>query len=162
MYAVDELDRVVELSVLPRPDSGAPEPLVVAKEHGVALSYWIRDEPLNQSTTAPLGIVRFDRVHMVLFGPPNDEAIAGHPLAGRGIYPSGIFRVDHSSLVRRLERMNAVHRRHDPERFEALIHYILTFHDSTFECVAESFESTIEHVGLDQTYDQTVRFLRSK
>lgn len=162
MYAVDELDCVVELSALPRPDPGAPEPPVVAKEHILALSYWVRDERHNRPTKAPLGIVRFDRVHMVLFGPPNDEAIAGHPLSGRGLYPYGIFRVDRSSLVRRLERMNAIHRCHDPERFEALIHYIFTFHDSTFECVAESFESRIEHVGPDEAYGQTLRALRSK
>jgi hypothetical protein len=33
--------------------------------------------------------------------------------------------------------MNSVHYRHDPERFRVLNHYILSFHDSTFECVAE-------------------------
>jgi len=30
-----------------------------------------------------------------------------------------------------------VHDRHSPARYSALRHFIFTFHDSTFECVAE-------------------------
>jgi hypothetical protein len=62
------------------------------------------------------------------------------------------FKVDQSSLVRGLERMNSVHRCHDPETFKALTHYIFTFHDSTFECVAASFTFTVEDVGPDEEY----------
>ncbi len=37
--------------------------------------------------------------------------------------------------------MNSVHPRHTPEWFfERKRHFIFAFHDSTFECVAESFE----------------------
>ena len=32
--------------------------------------------------------------------------------------------------------MNAVHRHHRPEAFAQLTHFVLSFHDSTFECVA--------------------------
>jgi hypothetical protein len=162
MYATDELDTLAELSNVPRPEPGAPCPIVFAEEHGLVLSYWVPDEPHYQPTTAPLGVVRFGKPYMHLFGPPDEDAIAGHPLSGRGLYPCGVFRVDHSSLVRCLERMNAVQPTHDPRRFEALVHYIFTFHDSTFECVAESLESTIEHVGLDEEYSRTLQFLRNK
>jgi hypothetical protein len=72
-----------------------------------------------------------------MFGSPNDEAFHGHPLAERGLGPYGAYRVEDSSWIRRLERMNSVHPRHDPERFRALTHCVLSFHDSTFECVAE-------------------------
>jgi len=48
--------------------------------------------------------------------------------------------------------MNSVHRCHDPETFKALTHYIFTFHDSTFECVAASFTFTVEDVGPDEEY----------
>jgi hypothetical protein len=34
--------------------------------------------------------------------------------------------------------MNSVHDRHVPDGFWGLIHLILTFHDSTFECVGGS------------------------
>jgi hypothetical protein len=32
--------------------------------------------------------------------------------------------------------MNAIHPHHHPETFAALTHYILAFHDTTFDCVA--------------------------
>ena len=159
MYAIDDLDTVIELSKVPRPEPGAPNPIVFADDHKLVLSYWIPDESPDRST-APMAFVRFGRKHLHLFGPPNDEALTGHPLSGRGLFSYGVFRVDHSSLVRNLERMNSVHRHHDPKRFEALSHYIFTFHDSTFECVAESLEATVEHVGLQDQYDWTLRFLK--
>jgi len=40
---------------------------------------------------------------------------------------------------RRLEGMNSVHPRHSAASFAGLHHYIITFHDSTFECVAERY-----------------------
>jgi hypothetical protein len=96
------------------------------------------------------------------FGPPNEDAFSGHPLANRGLRSSGAFRVDNSSLVRQLERMNSVHNRHDPKRFQILKHYIFTFHYSTFECVAESFDSRIEHVGLDEEHARTLKLLKGR
>jgi hypothetical protein len=36
--------------------------------------------------------------------------------------------------------MNAVHEYHPPEAFNDLTHFVLTFHDTTFECVAATFE----------------------
>src|SRR5262245_63708733 len=71
---------------------------------------------------------------------PNDEAFAGHPLANRGLMPYGAFVIESSSWIRRLEQMNSAHPCHKPERFWARKHYVLTFHDSTFECVADRSE----------------------
>ena len=162
MYLVDQLDTVIKLEAVPRPNSGAPCPIVIADEGRLVLSYWEIDEPPYEPTTAPLGVVCFVRPYMHMFGPPDEEGISGHPLANRGLYPCGAFRVDHSSLVRRLERMNSVHKMHDPKGFEILKHYIFTFHDSTFECIAESFESQVEHVGLDEEHARTLQLLKGR
>lgn len=58
--------------------------------------------------------------------------------------------------------MNSVHRRHDPKIFEAFTHYIFTFHDSTFECVANSYDFTVENVGLDDEHARTLQLFRSR
>ena len=94
----------------------------------------------------PTALIEFFAPRAHLFGPPNDEAFAGHPLAGRGLHPCGAFEVRRSSWVRALERMNRVHEYHDAGRYARLRHYIFAFHDSTFECVAEGFRVT-EHAG---------------
>ena len=162
MYIVDELDTVIALSDVPKPKYGAPCPIVIADEHRLVLSYWEIDEPPYEPATAPLAVIRFRHPYMHTFGPPDEEAIAGHPLSDRGLYPCGAFRVDHSSLVRTLRRMNSVHRGHDPTTLGALTHYIFTFHDSTFECVADSFESTVENVGWDEEHARTLQLFRER
>ena len=154
MYTVDELDRPVKLEGIPLPDTGAPSPMVFVEEHHLVLSYWLCDQPPYPPTTAPLAIVRFSRPYFHMFGPPNDEAFAGHPLADRGLDPYGAFRVEKSSLIRSLERMNSVHRCHNPTTFDAMTHYIFTFHDSTFECVAHGYDSSIVRGPIASTVPQ--------
>jgi hypothetical protein len=77
-----------------------------------------------------------------MFGPPNDEAFQGHPLASRGLEPYGTYQIENSSWIRKLERMNRVHPSHKPEAFSRLRHLVFAFHDSTFECICrnESFD----------------------
>ncbi|MBI3462422.1 MAG: hypothetical protein HY000_05090 [Planctomycetes bacterium] len=93
----------------------------------------------------PIAIVEFLVPHAHMFGPPNDEASEGHPLASRGLTPYAACEVKHSSWIRQLERMNAVHPCHQPESFSSYRHFVFAFHDSTFECVAEGFEVSVFH-----------------
>ena len=92
--------------------------------------------------------VTFERPYAHMFGPPNDEAFAGHPLAGRGLRPYSAAEISDSSWIRTLERMNAVHRYHDPARFEVLRHFIFAFHDTTFECVARQYTTHLERGSI--------------
>lgn len=153
MYNVDELDSIVELRDVPRSDTGAPCPMVLSTEGALLLCYF-RQFPLNDDEMKSVGsggeyetdeaslLVEFRLWRAHMFGPPNDEAIRGHPLADRGVRPYGVFEVKNSSWIRGLERMNRVHRLHRPEQFQDLRHFIFTFHDSTFECVAPDFTWT--------------------
>jgi hypothetical protein len=141
MYSVDDLDQVVKLDGVPLPETGAPLPMVLADEYGVVLSYLPHEgQPVDPGSAERFAFVRFRSPLMHVFGPPNDEALEGHPLWRRGLDYYGVFRVDQSSLVRRLALTNRVHLQHSWSLFEKQNHYIFTFHDSTFECVAESIE----------------------
>lgn len=146
MYEVDERDRVVPLEGVPQSSAGAPIPLVMADESRVVLAYymtptrpWTGTPHLTDQTSSdePIAIICFDaEAHM--FGPPNDEAFEGHPLANRGLKPYGAFLIEDSSWIRKLERMNRVHYLHRPEPYWRLQHLVFAFHDSTFECVCGS------------------------
>jgi hypothetical protein len=59
-------------------------------------------------------------VRACYFGPPNDEGLQRHPLFERGLDFYGVFRVDRSAWAT-----------------GSATHFIVTLHDSTFECVAE-------------------------
>ena len=148
---------MLELESVPQPSVGAPLPIVLSDEHKVLLAYIVEDKPPDRdgsyvrvadpSTTGePLALIEFSSYWSFMSGAPNDEAFAGHPLASRGLHPYSAFQIENSSWIRQLERMNAVHPYHKPERFERLKHFVFAFHDSTFECVAESFTAS-EHEG---------------
>ncbi|MDE2492139.1 MAG: hypothetical protein KGM24_14930 [Elusimicrobia bacterium] len=126
MTETADQDRVVRLPV-PEPDAEKPLPVVLAKGGTVVLSYMSF-------------MVRW-RKHIIVsfhvaFGhrllPLDRGSLAAHPLAARGLKPDGAFEVKNSSWAR--------------EEFAGRgKHYVFTFSDALFECVAEGFGSeTIE------------------
>lgn len=159
VYSVDERDTVAELRGTPPSDVGAPLPHVLAAEGRVRLFYLVSGDPdawdgaavravSPESPGVKTAVVTFEVCAAHFFGPPNDEAFSGHPLARRGLRPYGNFQVENSSWLRALERMNAVHIHHRPEAFWRLKHFIFAFHDSTFECIAERFSAEIRRGAL--------------
>ncbi|MCA1811402.1 MAG: hypothetical protein LC623_05265 [Halobacteriales archaeon] len=151
---------MVRLDGFPECEGGAPLPVVLSSEHRLILAYYCQNTPPGWDGTTvrvqgydtdgqPIGVVDFQWPYHHMFGPPNEEAIFGHPLASRGIHPYGVFEVKDSSWIRALERMNSVHRAHKPEAFKGLRHLILTFHDSVFECVARGYDITTTAGSLE-------------
>jgi hypothetical protein len=151
MYTVDGKVTVRKLDNLPQSSIGAPLPVVLSDEHSTLVAYIMEERDPNWDGTTrrvigpdsdgePIAIVRFIRRCALIFGPPNDEAFSGHPLASRGLTPYGTFEVLQSSWIRGLERMNSVYPYHRAERYQELRHFVLSFHDSTFECVAKDVQ----------------------
>jgi hypothetical protein len=173
MYQVDEKDVVIPIEDFPRPSVGAPCPLVIADEHRLLLAYYVQTrEPgwdgttvreVNRVTSSePIALVCFNLGTAHMFGPPNDEAFAGHPLAKRGLRPYRVHRVESSSWIRRLERMNSVHSQHSPEPYWGLRHLIFAFHDSTFECVCREFDVRTRHGSIMDMVPEMVELLHSR
>lgn len=157
MYTIDGSDEVVENTDLPAADPGAPDVQVMAHQARVVLQYGVPGLEVGQMGPQgriilpedipdhydPMAFVEFERVRAHMLGSPNDEALKGHPLASRGLRPYGIYEIRRSSWVRSLEQMNRVHSGHSPALFSRLRHFIFTFHDVTFECVAEGVRSRV-------------------
>ena len=150
MYTSDGKDHVINLCDIPQSAVGAPLPVVTADEHQAAVAFYRQETPTDWDGTTvrvvdytsdePWAIVLFGGCYALMFGPPNDEAFDGHPLANRGLRPYGAYVIADSSWLRQLERMNAVHRSHDCAAFmRHRMHFILSFHDSTFECIASGY-----------------------
>lgn len=136
-------------------------PLVLASEHQLILAYLTNspeldgnDGDMELTNLAGKGetvcVLQFERAGPHYFGSPNDEALHGHPLYVRGLVHYKAFEVRSSSWIRALERMNAVHHRHQSKSFDDRRHFILTFHDSTFECVATGYTFEIRHGDMRQ------------
>jgi hypothetical protein len=100
------------------------------------------------SETEPLGIVEFERCICTRMGTPNDEVLHGHPLHGKGLVGYQAQTVENSNWLKELEAINAVHTYYRPEKWRSFKHYILPFHDSTFECVAKDFKVEVRETTL--------------
>lgn len=90
-------------------------------------------------------IIRVHGCCGIVVGPPNDEARAGHRL-----YTAGLDRclsageVLQSRWISYLLAVNSVHPLHRPEAFSGLRHWILTFKESTVECIGTSLSVSRE------------------
>lgn len=125
MIDADQQDRVVPLPI-PEPDVEHPLPIVVAKDGAVVLSYMAFVARKDMHI-----IVTFHVAFAHRFGPPDRGALASHPLAARGLKRDGVFEVKNSSWTRAAGVKGK--------------HYVFTFRDATFECLAEGYGSeTIE------------------
>jgi hypothetical protein len=112
--------------------TGAPLPHVLANGHRTFLLFYLADSD-------SLGVVEFRHVHSVKLGGPNDEAIEGHPLSGKGLRAYAAHKVVNSRWIAEAERINSVHPQHRGGWHDRLNHYVFCFHDETFECLAGGF-----------------------
>jgi hypothetical protein len=148
----------VELDVALPWSTGAPLPHLLANGHRAYLLFyladpdpewdgtWVRVVDPAATEPEPLGVVEFHHVHSVKLGGPNDEAIEGHPLHGKGLRAYAAHQVANSHWITQAERVNSVHPQHRGGWHERLKHYVFCFHDETFECLAEGL-TTERYVG---------------
>ncbi|WP_143822972.1 hypothetical protein [Mucilaginibacter sp. MD40] len=144
--------QIVEITGAFSMDTGAPEPFLVSNENKVGLLFHAaeEDEYLNTATAyLPLLVIsKFSKCLKFSLGSPNDETLSGHPLYKHGLNSYGLFEVKGSPLIDDLKAINSVHPYYNKELYEAARHFIITFHDSTFECVAESYQVTVKRAPV--------------
>ena len=171
MYEVDHLDKVVELTNVPQSSVGAPLPFVVSDECNVVLAYLVseRDPAWDGTYVNVVGpdsegklvaILNLESPYIHMFGPPNDEAFSGHPLAERGLSPYAAFEILQSSWIRKLERMNSVHPHHRPGMFSNERHFVFAFHDSVFECIAHGYTTKLVRGSIRSVLPLMMEYFR--
>ena len=116
-------------------DAGAPLPRVNTDTQELVLSYHVAGD-----FDAPRAKVLFRLVKAHYLGWPNGEVVQAHPLFSRGLSLYGFFEVLNSSWRNSLMVANRAHRQHPDQDFHPYRHFIVTFHDETFECLAKEFE----------------------
>ena len=91
--------------------------------------------PIPVVALGAVAVVIFKGLIALMFVPPNDEALPGHPLYAAGLDSYSLAEVVGSPWIARLEELNSVHPRHRPGVFGGR-HIIVPFHDETFECIS--------------------------
>jgi hypothetical protein len=90
-----------------------------------------------------VGVVEWLRCRAAAVGWPNDEVLHGHRLWSKGLSKVGPYlaaEIVGSGWIEDMEIRNRAHPSHQAQMFSGLRHFLLSFKDSTFECVAEDYE----------------------
>lgn len=120
-------------------DIGAPMPHIVGDGLNLFLIYYLAVPKRQKDESDSVALVSFEHVISYKFGSPNDEVLEGHPLYEHGMEACKAHEVVHSSWIAELEKINSMHTGYDPEYWKTLKHYIFTFHDDMFECIAKGY-----------------------
>jgi hypothetical protein len=143
------------IDIGPRWDTGAPLPHLVsngsrafvvcrarAPDPGWDGTYVRVVSPADEHP-APFVVTEMWACAEVRFGGPNDEAIGGHPLHGKGLEGYRAHEVVNSAWIEEAIKVNSVHPQHSDAPFRLLRHYALLFHDEMLEALAGGIESRL-------------------
>lgn len=130
--------KLIEIKDLFEMDSGAPCPSVISNDRELFLTFFLDEDSdfKNQKTI----IIKFKIFLKYSFGFPNDEMINQHPYSKLGLESYSFYELDGSDYIETLEKIGKKHSYYNAMRWKKFKHYILTFHDNMFECIAEDFE----------------------
>lgn len=137
-----------EISGLLSIDVGAPTPTIISNDSNLYLMFYSNEESTNGETLKERNSV-YDRGIYVLkfnlflkykFGMPNNEIIIGHPYSKLGLQPYSFYQLEGSDWIKELMKIDSVHPDYNKEKWASYKHYIFTFHDNMFECIAKDFE----------------------
>jgi hypothetical protein len=81
----------------------------------------------------------------VRFGFPNDEVQHGHPLWEAGLTFYSLHELTGSSWLAELRRIEPAHVSAPSDPFPTARHFVLTFHDSTLEAIADDVRVVSGH-----------------
>ena len=138
---MDEAE-LVDIGVVPEAAiSGA---VLTQSEYSAFLTFnAVKKNDEGMFIDAGFALVEFEDCLITKFGYPNDEALPGHPLYAKleeagGCYD--IYKIKNSSWLKKVEDQNNVS---FPGTTYKRQHFIVLFHDSTFECLAKDMKVSI-------------------
>lgn len=146
---------LVEIKGLFEMDFGSPSPTILSNDNELFIAFYGREEshsslPRERNTIYDTGIfaLRFKVYLKYTFGMPGDETVYGHPYSRLGMKSYSFYELKDSDLIKSLQEIERVHPAYNPEKWKSFKHYILTFHDNMFECVAQGFEIREQNTSL--------------
>ncbi|GGD14803.1 protein kinase family protein [Hyunsoonleella pacifica] len=119
-------------------DYGAPIPIIYSTENEVKLSFYLEHKDDNTR-----GVIIFNGLCQYKFGYPNEEAISGHYLYKKGLYPLSFYEIKNSSWLTEIINSNKVHPYHKDSLFDDYRHFFFPMHDNSFEILAKDFRTEI-------------------
>jgi hypothetical protein len=146
---------LIEIKGLFEMDFGSPSPTILSNDNELFIAFYADKEskssvPQERNTIYDTGIfaLKFKTYLKYTFGLPSNETIEGHPYSKFGMKSFSFYELRDSDLIKSLQEIEKVHPYYNPEKWKMYKHYILTFHDNMFECIAQGFEIREENISL--------------
>lgn len=123
--------KLLEINNIFQMDTGAAMPSVISNDSELLVLFFDNSDSKDNCI-----VLRFAQFLSFKFGLPNDEALNLHKYFHLGLKPYSFFELQDSDWFNEINIFN----NWDVNRWEDYKHYIITFHDNTFECIAKNFE----------------------
>jgi len=91
-----------------------------------------------------------------IFGVPGNETLSGHPYYTLGVRSFIFYELIGSDLIAQLKEVAKIHLHYNQNKYNEFRHFIITFHDNMFECIAKEFEIKVENIVA---YEKTQEML---
>ncbi len=138
---------LIEFRGLFEMDTGAASPTVLSNDNELFVIFYgdaprQSDFPQERNTVYDTGVfvLKFINCLKQTFGMPGDETLRGYRYYALGMRPYSFYELNGSDWIEELRSIDRAHPRFNPDKWTHYKHYIITFHDSMFECVAQGFE----------------------
>jgi len=152
------LDDVIPYNIGFVPDGPLSDPILLQNEWNTFLIFnavqWTPDHERGKEGIGIIEIVG----SITMFRYPNHDVLGGHPLFKHGLHYSGVFEVKGSSWIQQLDAQNRIIFP-DCDIFSERRHFVFTFHDSAFECVANDIQAKLSTEPFEQIYEDITRKL---
>jgi hypothetical protein len=120
---------------------------------------YVRIVDPSEESEQSLARAEFTGAVAVKLGPPNDEALDGHPLYERGLSGYGAYVVEKSRWLQELIAINRGHERFDPQSWQDKRHFLLVFNDETVEAIARGIEVEPVRTSMRALLNETIERL---
>ena len=150
--------KLIEIKGLFEMDTGSPSPMIISNDNELFITFYtdkrINDTaPVERNTIYDRGVfgIKFKLYRKFTFGLPSNETLQGHPYYKLGLKSFRFYELQYSDLIKNLQKIESVHPYYNADIWQSYKHFIITFHDNMFECIAKEFEIREDNIS---TYRQ--------
>ncbi len=131
---------LVEIKNVIKMDNGGASPMVVSNENQLYLIFYKDISEQSYNNYDDRYIMKFGLYLKYNFGIPNNESLYNHPYGKLGVESYSFYELKKSPLLEEMESIEKLHPYYNKSNWLGYKHYIITFHDSMFECIAKDFK----------------------
>jgi hypothetical protein len=148
--------RLVEIKDVLEIEPNAPTPIIISEGVNVTVCFYGKE--CNSEGKEDIFVLKFEGCSKYSIGSPGEETLSGHPYYKLGLESGLFYELINSDLIESLKKNDSVHDSHNPEAYDKLKHYIITFRDEMFECIAHGYNvqklenpnrSTVEQAQIE-------------